>query len=75
MSTSTLNTLSKKNLEKLIAETEKSLLELKNELKHRQEEEQENEIAHLENHFKSAELSLKTINDFIAYLAETIRKK
>ncbi len=65
-----LRNLTNANLQALIDQTESTLLEMKDELERRNELSQHHEIANLDNHMKSAELSLKTIRDFIAYLAE-----
>ena len=63
------------NLRALIEDTEDTLGELKAELERREENDQHGEIDDLDNHFKNAELSLKTIKDFFAYLMEDMRKK
>ncbi|MEZ5936471.1 MAG: hypothetical protein R3F54_32160 [Alphaproteobacteria bacterium] len=70
-----LTTLTNDNLRALIDETESTLKELRAELERREELAQEREIANLENHMKSAELSLKSIRDFIAYLLDDIRSE
>ncbi len=68
-----LKVITTANLRSLIEETEESLGELKDEFERRQETEQHREIDNLETHLKNAELSLKTIRDFIAYLLEDLR--
>lgn len=68
-----VSALPDKKLRKLIAETEETLGELKEELEQRQEDQQANEVDNLEQHFHDAELSLQTIRDFFRYLMETRR--
>jgi len=68
-----LKTITNENLQALITETEAALGDLKSELERRREVAQEREIANLDNHMKSAELSLKSIRDFIAYLLDDMR--
>ena len=70
-----LQTLTTERLRTLVAETETTLESLKVELDHREELAQEHEVANLENHMQSAELSLKTIRDFLAFLSSDNRKK
>ena len=70
-----LQTLTNDNLRALIDETESTLGELRSELERREEAAQESEIANLDNHMKSAELSLKTIRDFIAYLVDDLKSQ
>jgi hypothetical protein len=67
--------LTTERLRKLVAETEATLAELKDELERRETLNQTQEIAHLENHMKSAELSLTTIRDFISFLVNDMRNE
>lgn len=71
---SDLKVLTTRDLQDLIQETEGTLSELKAELERREESAQEREIANLENHFKSAELSLKTIREFLAFLLDDVKR-
>jgi hypothetical protein len=71
--TDPLKSLTKDNLKVLIAETEGALAELKGELERREHLTQEREIHNLDSHMKSAELSLKSIRDFIAYLLDDLK--
>ncbi len=71
---SNLKILTRKDLTNLIAETEETLGELKAELERREESAQEREIANLDNHFKSAELSLKSIREFLAFLLDDVKR-
>lgn len=72
---SNLQILSTERLNKLIIETQNTLDELKHEVERREARSQEHEIAHLDSHMKSAELSLTTIKNFIAYLIDESKKK
>jgi len=72
---SQLSVLPKKKLRELIKETELTLYALRSELEKRDDVEQYREIGRLEEHMKSAELSLTTIKDFFHYLLEDIKKK
>jgi len=65
-----LNVLTSDRLSKLIDETQATLNELKAEVERRQKVQQEHEILNLENHMKSAELSLASIRNFIKYLIQ-----
>jgi len=65
-----LNVLTSDRLSKLIDETQATLNELKAEVERRQKVQQEHEILNLENHMKSAELSLTSIRNFIKYLVQ-----
>ncbi len=71
---SKLDKLSNKRLAKLIAETQQSLNELKQEVERREKQQQEYELAELDHHMENAELSLATIRDFINYLLEKSKK-
>ena len=75
MSDLQLKVLTNERLNKLIEETQETLNELKEEVGRRQQVQQEHEIMHLDNHMKSAELSLTTIRNFISYLLENSKKK
>ena len=68
-----VKTVSTESLRNLVAEMEDKLEELRGELERREQNEQEREIANLENHLKSAEFSVRTISDFISYLLKDIR--
>jgi len=46
---------------------------LKSELEEREQISQTYEVANLENHMQSAELSLKTIRNFLAFLLQDIQ--
>ena len=70
-----IHVLTNDRLHALISETEDTLIELKTELERREQVQQEHAVAHLENHMKSAELSLKTIRDFLSFLAQDIKNK
>lgn len=67
---SNLQTLTNDRLRLLISESEATILELKTELEHREHVQQNHDVADLENHMNSAELSLKTIRDFLAFLSQ-----
>lgn len=69
-----LKTLTRENLDKLVQETELTLGELKSELERRDQTSQEREVANLDQHMKSAEISLKTIRDFLAYLKDEFQQ-
>jgi len=71
---SDLDNLSNKRLRKLIHKSEETLNELKAELDRREKESQNHEIDELEQHMESAEVSLKTIRDFLASLSKDLRK-
>lgn len=71
---SNLQVLTNERLNKLIDETQLTLNELKNEVKRREQEQKEHEIMDLDNHMKSAELSLTTIRNFIKYLLDESKK-
>lgn len=70
-----LQTLTSERLKDLIDETEATLVELKEELERRQQLKQSHEIANLEHHMKSTELSLRTIRDFLAFLSTEVKAK
>ncbi|MGQ7847609.1 hypothetical protein ACUNV4_24165 [Granulosicoccus sp. 3-233] len=69
-----LKTLSNDNLHALINQTEDTLAELRGELELRDARAQERELDNLEHHMKSAELNLKSIQDFLRYLIEEARR-
>ena len=69
-----LNILTTERLRKLVRETEETLVELKAELERREQLNQNQDIEHLENHMKSAELSLTTIRNFLDFLMDDMRK-
>lgn len=62
------NVLSTERLRALITDTEDTLKKLTEELERREFLAQENEIEHLEEHMKGAELSLNTIKKFLAFI-------
>ena len=70
-----LQVLTNERLNKLIDETQATLYELKDEVKRRELEQQEHVVMDLDNHMKSAELSLNTIKNFVSYLLEESKKK
>ena len=65
---SDIQVLTNERLSKLINETQETLDQLKEEVTRREHVQQEHEVMHLDNHIKSAELSLTTIRNFINYL-------
>mgnify|MGYP001595109814 CR=1 FL=1 len=67
--------LTTERLRTLISDTEETLANLKEELERREQLKQEHEVANLENHMQSAELSLKTIREFIDFLVRDLRSK
>jgi hypothetical protein len=71
----TIQTLTNDRLQKLIDETQNTLNELKQEVTRRNALEQEHQIMDLENHMKSAELSLTTIKNFIDFLVKDSKSK
>ncbi|MEM5529104.1 hypothetical protein WN093_09790 [Gammaproteobacteria bacterium AS21] len=71
----TIQTLTNDRLQKLIDETQHTLNELKQEVTRRKALEQEHQIMDLENHMKSAELSLTTIKNFIDFLVKDSKSK
>jgi len=68
-------TLTTDRLRNLISESEETLTGLKTELERRECVGQDHEIANLENHMQSAELSLRTIRDFISFLKSDLNSK
>ena len=70
-----LQTLTTERLRKLVIESEQTLAELKTELEVREQVSQSHEVANLEHHMQSAELSLKTIRDFLAFLSQDLRSR
>lgn len=71
---SDLQVLTTERLNKLIEETQQTLNELKNEVERREQQKKEHAIMDLDNHMKSAELSLTTIRNFIKYLLDESKK-
>jgi len=67
-------TLTTDRLRNLIHESEDTLSELKTELERREQVGQSHEIANLEHHMQSAELSLRTIRNFISFLKNDLNK-
>ena len=72
---SDLQILTTQRLEKLIDETQLTLNELKDEVQRRNTLKKETAISELDNHMKSAELSLMSIKNFIGYLVNESKKK
>jgi len=72
---SDLKVLTTERLNKLINETQLSLLELKGEVERREHLKQEHEINDLDHHMMSAELNLTGLKNFIAYLVEQSKHK
>lgn len=70
-----VQTLTTERLRKLISESEQTLTELKAELEVREQLSQSQEVANLEHHMQSAELSLKTIRDFLTFLSQDLRNR
>tara|TARA_R110002072_G_scaffold1013_7_gene8403 strand:- start:538 stop:762 length:225 start_codon:yes stop_codon:yes gene_type:complete len=65
---------STQTIRNLIEDTESTLEQLKAEMQRREEAEQEIQIEDLENHMKSAEFSLRSIREFLAFLVEEYRR-
>ncbi|CAD77134.1 hypothetical protein [Rhodopirellula baltica] len=65
---------STQTIRNLIEDTESTLEQLKAEMQRREEAEQEIQIEGLENHMKSAEFSLRSIREFLAFLVEEYRR-
>ncbi|WP_409440100.1 hypothetical protein [Psychromonas sp. GE-S-Ul-11] len=72
---SNLQVLTTERLNKLINETQATLIELKAEVERRELLKQEHEINDLDHHMMSAELNLTGIKNFISYLLEQSKKK
>lgn len=70
-----LNVLTTARLRTLIADTENTLKELTIELERRQSLKQEEAIEHLEEHMKGAEVSLSTIQKFLAFIINDLKDK
>ena len=70
-----VQTLTTDRLQKLISESEQTLADLKAELEKREQLKQSQEVANLEHHMQSAELSLKTIRDFLTFLSQDLRDR
>ncbi|MEL6998377.1 MAG: hypothetical protein AAFP68_08945 [Pseudomonadota bacterium] len=73
MPTGDLKDVRTENLRKLVDETEATLAELHTELDRREEAEQHREIDRLDQHMKSAELSLTSIRDFFDEILNELR--
>lgn len=69
-----LTTMSMDGLKQLVADTEDTLAEIKEEIERRENKVQAREIDNLDVHFKNAELNLQTIRNFFAYLRDEMRK-
>lgn len=72
---SDLQILTKERLDNLINDTQVTLNELKDEVKRRETIKKETAISDLDNHMKSAELSLMSIKNFIGYLVNESKKR
>ena len=70
-----LQTLTTERLRLLLSETEATLVELKAELERREELAQADEVAHLEEHMENAEVSLKSIRNFLQFLSSDMSGK
>ncbi len=70
-----LQALTNERLHHLIEETQKTLFELKQELRRRIEEEQHEAIDHLEDYMEQAELSLKTFRSLLKALLKRRNKE
>jgi hypothetical protein len=70
-----LKVLTTERLNNLIEETQNTLNELKQEMGRREVAQKEHQIMDLDNHMKSAELSLASIRNFIHYLLEESKKR
>ena len=68
-----LTTVTTESLHGLIKETEDTLQELKQELQRRVEMAQHRELENIYSHIRSAELSIKSLRDFVAYLLADLR--
>lgn len=68
-----LTTVTTESLHGLIKETEDTLQELKQELQRREEMAQHRELENIDSHIRSAELSIKSLRDFVAYLLADLR--
>ena len=73
--TNNVQILTTDRLRKLISESEQTLYELKTELELREQRSQSQEVANLEHHMQSAELSLKTIRDFLTFLSQDLHSR
>ena len=69
------NILSTERLRALITDTESTLKQLTAELERREFLKQENEIEHLEEHMKGAEVSLSSIRKFLAFIIADLQGK
>ena len=70
-----LQTLTTERLRLLLSETEATLVELKAELERREELAQADEVAHLEEYMENAEVSLKSIRNFLQFLSSDMSGK
>ncbi len=68
-----LTTVTTESLHGLIKDTEEALQELKKELQRREEMAQHRELENIDSHIRSAELSIKSLRDFVAYLLADLR--
>lgn len=69
-----VSNMSTDELETLATETQETLDALMNELKKRQAEKQHSEIDNLEEHLQNADISFKSLKDFIAMALKEIRR-
>ncbi len=70
-----LHVMTNERLNKLIDETQQTLVELKEEMSRREKMQQEHEITDLDHHMQNAEVSLTTIKNFIKFLMEDSKKR
>ena len=75
MGSTDFRVLTTDKLREIVAQTRTTLSELEAELERRDELRQHHEIANLDTHMRSAELSLTTLRNFIAYLAEDLKSR
>lgn len=73
MPTGNLKQVRTENLRTLVDQTEATLAELHAELDRREEADQHREIDRLDEHMKSAELSLTSIRDFFTEVLSELR--
>lgn len=69
-----IKVMTNERLNKLIAETQETLTELKEEVERREVAQQNREIDNLDAHLETAELSLEKIKSFIALLLRERKK-
>jgi len=69
-----IKVMTNERLNKLIADTQETLTELKEEVERREAAQQNREIDNLDKHLETAELSLQKIKSFIAMLLAERKK-